>query len=211
MKRNDIAKERNVNIITNNKGNKIAVINNIIFKGKRSINWKNVEQYLRQYIGELYVIVDTKESVYIGSDLPDEYSNSNYTHRLKVANAKAKANAVQRLPEMITIAACKQYEKNKKSKHNSDARYGWYRYESRFALPVFGENGDAERYNVFRALLLMRHAKDNKIYLYDIMEIKKKRANFSSQKTLLSRKPISFNKYHSRGQHFCQLYMRCFC
>ena len=58
-----------------------------------------------------------------------------------------------------------------------EQQYGWYRYESRFALPVFNENGDIERYNVFHALMLMRHAKDDKIYLYDIMEIKKETSN----------------------------------
>ena len=30
-----------------------------------------------------------------------------------------------------------------------------------------------ERYNVFRAVLLVRHAEDNRLHLYDIMKIKK--------------------------------------
>ena len=173
MKQNDVIKKRNVNVITDLNGNKIVIINDIIFKGKRNVNWEDVERFLKQYVGEFYVIADTKEIVYIGSDLPDEFSNSNYTHRIKGANAKAKANAAQGLPEMIAIATGKQYEENRKNKHSRDARYGWYRYESRFALPVFDENGDIERYNVFHAVMLMRHAKDNKIYLYDILEIKK--------------------------------------
>ena len=169
--------DRNVNIITNLEGNKIAVINDIIFRGKRNVDWKDVEQYLRRYVGRFYEIADTEEAIYIGSDLPDEYSNSNYTHRLKGASAKAKANAVQGLPEMIEIAMGKQFEENRKNKHNKDAKYGWYRYESRFALPVFSESGEVERYNVFHVLMLMRHAKDDKIYLYDIMEIKKETSN----------------------------------
>ena len=164
---------RNVNVITELDGNKIVVINDIIFKGKRNVNWKDVEMYLRQYLGEFYRIADTEEIVYIGSDLPDEYTNSNYTQRLKGASAKAKANAAQGLPEMIEIATGKQYEENRKDKHSKDAQYGWYRFKTRFALPVFSEGGDVERYNIFHALMLMRHAKDNKIYLYDIMEIKK--------------------------------------
>lgn len=53
------------------------------------------------------------------------------------------------------------------------AKYGWYSYVTRFALPVYGENGDIERYNVFRAILLVRHAEDKRLYLYDIMKIKK--------------------------------------
>ena len=165
--------DRNVNVITDLAGNKIVVVNDIIFKGKRKINWKDVEAYLRQYIGEFYEIADTKEIIYIGLDLPDEYSNSNYTRQLRGTSAKAKANAVQGLPEMLEIATGKQFEKNRKEKHNKDARYGWYRYESRFALPVFRESGEIEKYNVFHVLMLVRHAKDDKLYLYDIMEIKK--------------------------------------
>jgi hypothetical protein len=38
---------------------------------------------------------------------------------------------------------------------------------------VYSESGEVERYNVFHALILVRHAKDNKLYLYDIIEIKK--------------------------------------
>lgn len=166
-----------MNVITGLDGNKIVVINDIIFKGKRNVNWKDVEEYLRQYVGEFYKIADTKEIICIGSDLPDEYSNSNYTHRLKGASAKAKANAAQGIPEMIEIATSKQFEDNRKEKHSKDAQYGWYRYESRFALPVFTENGEIERYNVFHVLMLMRHAKDDNIYLYDIMEIKKETSN----------------------------------
>lgn len=102
---------KNIEVATDSNGNKVAVINDIIFKGKRNVNWKDVEQYLRQYVGEYYVIEKTKEIVHIGADLPDEYSNSNYTHHLKGASAKAKANAAQGLPEMIQIAAQKQFEK----------------------------------------------------------------------------------------------------
>jgi hypothetical protein len=168
---------RNVNIITDLNGNKIVIIHDIVFKGKRNVDWNDVENYLMQYVGEFYEIADTKDLIYIGSDLPDEYANSNYTHRLKGASAKAKANAAQGIPEMIEIATGKQFQDNRKDKHNNDAKYGWYRYESRFALPVFNESGEVERYNVFHVLMLMRHAKDGKLYLYDIMEIKKETSN----------------------------------
>ena len=53
------------------------------------------------------------------------------------------------------------------------SKYGRYSYVTRFALPVYGENGDIERYNVFRAIVLVRHAEDKRLYLYDIMKIKK--------------------------------------
>ena len=95
--------DRNVNIITDLKGNKIVLINDIIFKGKRSVNWDDVKNYLEIYVGEFYEIADTNDIVYIGKELPDEYTGSRYTYSLKGANAKAKANASQGIPEMLEI------------------------------------------------------------------------------------------------------------
>lgn len=173
---------RNVDIVAVSEGIEIAMIHDIRFKGKRKINWEEVELYLRRYVGECYEIAETGEIIYIGTDFPDEYSNSNYTYRLKGASAKAKANAVAGLPEMIRIASGKQFRENRKNKHSRDAKYGWYRYESRFALPVLGQCGEIERYNVFRVWMLMRHAKDGRLYLYDIMELKKEtRSLFQSE------------------------------
>ena len=54
-----IVLDRNVNIITDLKGNKIVLINDIIFKGKRSVNWDDVKNYLETYVGEFYEIADT--------------------------------------------------------------------------------------------------------------------------------------------------------
>ena len=165
--------ERKVNVIEDIDGKKTVFIHDIIFKGKRSVKWEDVEKYLKQYVGDIYTIDDSNDAVYIGTDLPDEYTHSNYTHILKGANAKAKANAAQGLPELIEIAAGKKFTENYKEKHTIDAMYGWYRYESRFSLPVFDEVGEIERYNVFNVMMVIRHAKDGKMYLYDIMNIKK--------------------------------------
>ena len=176
-KQENLKTNRKVNLIEDLNGNKIVVINDIIFKGKRKIAWNDVEKYLKRYIGEFYEIASTKEIVYIGRDLPDEYANSNYTYNLRGTSAKAKANAVQGIPEMIEIATGKQYEANMKTKHGKDAKYGWYRYESRFALPIYDEYGDIIRYNIFHAIMLMRRAQDQKMYLYDIIQIKKEMRN----------------------------------
>ena len=165
--------KRNVSIIHDAEGNKIVLINDIIFKGKRSVEWADVEKYLRQYVGEFYQIADTKDIIYIGTDLPDEYAGSNYTKHIKGTVAKAKANAAQAIPEMIEIATSKVYEENKKNKHSRHAKNGWYRYDTRFALPVYQDNGELDRYNVFSARLLIRHASSGKMYLYDVLEIKK--------------------------------------
>jgi len=165
--------DRKVNVVEDLDGNKIVVIHDIRFKGRQSIEWLDVEKYLKQYVGEVHIIESTKDMVYIGADLPEEYAHSNYTNTLKGANAKAKANAAQGLPEMIEIATHKAHKNNFKEKHKKDAKYGWYRYDSRFALPVFNEIGEVERYNVFRVIMVVRHAENEKMYLYDIMNIKK--------------------------------------
>ena len=137
--------ERKVSVVEDLNGNKIVVIHDIRFKGRQAIAWSDVE----------------------------EYAHSNYTNTLKGANAKAKANAAQGIPQIIKIATNKAHKDNFKQKHNRDAKYGWYRYESRVALPVYKENGEIERYNVFGVIMVVRHAEDHKMYLYDIMNIKK--------------------------------------
>lgn len=169
--------KRKVNIMEDLDGNQIVFIHDIRFKGKRSVDWEDVEEYLKGYVGEMYMITESADMIYIGTDLPDEYTHSNYTNILKGMNAKAKANAVQGLPELIEIAQRKRFTKNFKEKHKKDAKYGWYRYESRFALPVFGDDGEIERYNVFHVIIVVRHAENGKMYLYDIMNIKKETSN----------------------------------
>ena len=71
--------------------------------------------------------------------------------------------------------------------------YGWIRYESRFALPVFDEVGEIERYNVFNVIMVIRHAKDGKMYLYDIMNIKKETRYPSWTRSSDGQKPVSFH------------------
>lgn len=171
--RTDFGSERNVSVIQDTDGNNIVIINDIIFKGKRSINWKDVREYLKQYVGEFYTIASTQDVIYIGSDLPSEYSGSIYTKKLNGTVAKAKANAAQGIPELLEISEGKHFRENIGDKHNWNARHGWYRYDSRFALPVYSDNGEVERYNIFHASMIIRHANDGKKYLYDILDIKK--------------------------------------
>jgi len=168
--------KRNISVVKDVDGNKIVVINDIIFKGKK-IAWDDVEKYLRKYVGEVYSIAEDKEIVFIGTELPGEYAGSVHTKKLRGMNAKAKANAVQILPEMIEIASNGVFEHNRKAKHARDAKMGWYRYDTRFALPVYNDHGEVDRYNIFTGRLLIRHASSGKKYLYDVLEIKKKRAS----------------------------------
>lgn len=151
----------------------LVIINSIKFRGKRKIDWDEVEVYLKKYIGHIYKIEETSDIIFIGTDFADEYSGSRDTARLKGTLAKEKANAAQGIPELIGKAINKRYKKNLTLKHNQDAKYGWFRYDSRFALPVYNDKNRIERYNVFRVELLVRHAEDGNCYLYDIVNIKK--------------------------------------
>ena len=88
--------------------------------------------------------------------------------------AKAKANAAQAVPELIGIATDPTHEENRKAKHKADAAHGWYRYDIRFALPVYDDKtGNIARYNIYFANMLVRHANDGRKYLYDILTMKK--------------------------------------
>lgn len=168
---------RNVEIVHGIDGNKIVVIYDIRFKGKRKIDWDDVKDYLKEYVGEFYQIVDTKDIIYIGKEMPDEYTSSKYTRSLKGAYAKVKANAAQGIPELICISSGVTVQDNLNEKHKYDAKYGWYRYDSRFAIPIYDENGNVERYNVFRCRMIIRHDANGKKYLYDIINIKKEPSN----------------------------------
>ena len=107
-------------VINDADGRNIVIINDIRFRGKRNIDWKEVEEYLKQYIDEFYEIADTKDIVYVGNDFPDEFSGSNDTARLKGTLAKAKANATQGLPQLIENAGNMRFKENLSSKHKGD-------------------------------------------------------------------------------------------
>ena len=165
---------RHIDIIRDAEGNQIVLINDILFKGKRTINWDEVKGYLKRFVGEEYTIKETQNGVFIGTDFTDEYTSSVYTWSLKGALSKAKANASQGIPEMFEISTNKVHTENRKEKHAMDAEGGWYRFESRFALPVYEANGEIERYNVYHVYLIIRHDRNGKKYLYDIINIKKR-------------------------------------
>lgn len=171
----DITKEQKINIITDEKGNSIVIVNDIRFKGRQNIDWDDVERYIKDYVNEHYEIIETSDTVYIGSDFPSEFKGSADTKRLKGTNAKAKANATQELPMLLKFATNKRWQENFKDRHGTDAKFGWYRFTSRFALPVYSDNGELERYNLFRIEMLIRHASDNKFYLYDMVNVKKEK------------------------------------
>ena len=89
----------------------------------------------------------------------------------------AKGKASSGLGEMIEIATNRRWKKNEKAKHKSDAKYGWYRYNTRFAIPAYNNAGEIERYKIYRATLLIRNDANGKKYLYDLIKIKQEKKN----------------------------------
>ena len=95
----------------------------------------------------------------------------------RLYGANAKANATQGIPMLLQCVTNRRWQENFKGKHNVDAKFGWYRFTTRFALPVYNnDTGNLERFNIFRIEMLIRHATDGNLYLYDMVNIKKKRA-----------------------------------
>ena len=169
----NISQNRSISIIRDEAGKSIALINDIRFKSRRSIDWNEIEKYLKQYVGECFEILETAETVYIGTDFPDEYAHSKDTKNVKGVNEKAKANAITAVGELLEIATGKTEFPDYNNKHGNKAKYGWYRYTTRFGIPVYSEEGVLERYNIFRARILVRRDEDGKLYLYDVVTIKK--------------------------------------
>ncbi len=157
----------------NEKGQRVIRIDTILFSGKRRINWVGVEEYLKKYVGESYTIDETDEIVYIGSDFPDEYANSQYSSKAYGTIGKAKANASQAIPEMIKTATNISFRENSEDKHTKNAKFGWYRCTVRFSLPTCDDKGNISGRNNFQGRMIIRHDMDGKKYLYDIIDIKK--------------------------------------
>ena len=126
-------KDQRIHIIQDENNKSIVLINDIRFKSRRNIDWNEIEEYLKEYIGNTYEILETCEKIYIGKD----------KIRLKGANEKAKA------------------------------KKGWYRYDTRFGIPKYDENGELEGYHIYSAKMLVRRDEDGKLYLYDFVRTKK--------------------------------------
>ena len=164
---------QNVNVICDVDDKKVVLINDVRFKSRRTIAWSEVENYLKEYIGKCYEIAESAEKVYIGTDFPDEFAYSKDTKGMKGANEKAKANMISAVGELIQIASNNKEYPDYENKHRSKAKYGWYRYDTRFGIPIYAEDGELLRYNIFSARMLVRCDADGKSYLYDFVRTKK--------------------------------------
>ena len=147
-----------------------ANVAKIIFKNKQNIPWNEVEQYLKKYIGQSFIVKEYGDVIHITGEFPDEFTESQYTKKLRGGLAKAKANSGQVIGEMIENATNRRWTENKDEKHKIEASGGWYRYDIGFTIPV--NDAGTIRRNAYRATAVVR-IRENKLYLYDVINIKK--------------------------------------
>ena len=106
---------------------------------KDTRNYSVAEAYLKTLVDTEHpfsTILMDAQPVYIGRDLPGEYRSSKYTKTLRKSIRDVKMQAATNLDEMLLLAENGEWHENIKEKHNVDAKNGWYRYSTQFAVPV---------------------------------------------------------------------------
>lgn len=112
---------------------------------------------LLRYVGKIVEVSETKDFIYIDRMFVDEYTGSEYTNKLVGALPKVKANMSQGIPQMIEIATGKRWKEDFGKKHRKKAGKGWFRYNTRFAMPATNDDGEIIEYKVYQAVLIVRY------------------------------------------------------
>lgn len=94
-----------------------------------------------------------------------------------------------------------------KPKHSKDAQNGWYRYETQFAVPVLNAKKAIDHYTVYGGTLLIRNDADGRSYLYDLLDVQKKKvisapsfsATAARRSEVFAPKPSANSIYASSG------------
>ena len=141
-------------------------------------DFKAAEAYLKTLVNTEHpfsTILMDAQPVFVGKDLPGEYKSSEYTKTMKPALRKIKMQAATNLDEMLLLAENGEWRENVKPKHAKDAQNGWYRYDTEFAVPVLDAKKTVDHYTVYGGTLLIRNDADGKSYLYDLLDVEKKK------------------------------------
>lgn len=177
-------------------GKDVVVVQEDIFKGREGEKRKKVvTEYLKNHIGDMFTMIENGKNVYLGKDLPKEYNYSRTTKNLGRDRRFVKQKATPGIGEMVEIATNERWESPvHKEKHENDAKYGFYKYDTRFA--VRDRSGE---YEIYDAELVVRHNEDGKLYLYDVQGIKKDTAavRFPLEKS----QPAMLSKEESRDAY----------
>ena len=160
-------------------------VEEIIFKGKQNIKWDEVEEYIKRYMGEVYIVKEYNDYIHFNMISADEFSSSSYTAKLKGGLAKTKANIATIITELIENATNRRWVDNKNAKHDKNALRGWYRYDVFFDMPVKAEGEEYVRWNNYYATMIVR-INDEGLFFYDIINIKKERSAYPARIILMT-------------------------
>lgn len=158
----------------------------VIDVGNNTSTFELAEKYLKTLVNSekpFATILSEAQEVYVGKDLPGEYKSSEDTKRLYKDLKKVKMQAATNLDEMLLLAEHGEWQENKKEKHEIDAKYGWYRYNVEFAVPIMNVKREIDHYTTYEATLLIRNDADGKSYLYDMVNLEKKKTVISTSST----------------------------
>ena len=158
------------------KGNNVVVIDESIINANTPNIRKAIANEIKTHIGEYYRIAESGYKIYLGKDLPGEYTRSKDAMNLFKNKLIDKGNASANINELIEIATNRSWLANRKEKHNKDAKYGWYSYDTRFAIPVI-KNGVVSEYKGYNANLIIRNDENGKKYLYDMIKIRREHSD----------------------------------
>ena len=185
------SKGERFSIRTDENGEKVVVIDRRLVKDAKRDAKKFIRSELKNHIGEYYDLIATSERIYLGSDLPGEYVYSENSKKNRYS--KEKLWASDNLDELIEIAGLGSHKPNQKTKHATDAKYGWYKHPVRFDVPIMGVGGNTIGHNEFKAALLIRHAADGKKYLYDMIKVEKIKVVRGSMQSPRANAPVVRN------------------
>ncbi len=115
---------------------------------------------------------------------PIVYPNSSHPHgawrpmrsqRSRPARWVSQARRRSASAAAAGAGASAAYRPARHTQGDKDAQNGWYRYDTQFAVPILNAKKDIDHYTVYGGTLLIRNDADGKSYLYDLIDIEKKK------------------------------------
>ena len=123
---------------------------------------------------------------------PIVYPNSSHPHGAWRPMRSQRSRPVRwvsqarhRSASAAAAGASAAYRPARHAQGDKDAQNGWYRYDTQFAVPILNAKKAIDHYTVYGGTLLIRNDADGKSYLYDLIDIEKKKvisaASFSAE------------------------------
>ena len=119
--------------------------------------------------GTSVVIKSDNRRVFFDKEGAGEYTRSQDSFGKSNTKRAAKMNATKALPSIVENATEPKLDKNRKPKHNVDAKKGFVKYSLEFGI----EDAENNSTVYFTAELIVRVARNGVSYVYDVEKIRK--------------------------------------